>query len=218
MRRGTYRLGVFGSMMDPPHLGHLAIVDAVHEAVDLDRVVVVPAGDAPPHRAAPAVSARARLTMAVRAFADRDHVVVSDCEVERAELDPDLPGYMVDTIEELLELPAVLGYDDLEVVPSLVVGADQAAALPRWHRFDRISELARILVVARPDQVGARELEDALTGLRRDWGVAPVVVDMPAVAISSTQVRAVAASGDREALARLVPGAILDDVLRLYAV
>lgn len=200
-------------MMDPPHLGHLAIVDAVHEACALDRVVVVPSG-IPPHRAAPGVSARARLTMAVRAFADIDHVVVSDTEVERGEHGE--PGYMVDTVEELLELPAQLGYDDLAVEATLVVGADQAAALPRWHRFDRLSQLARVAVIARPDQVETGEFDEALRVLRDDWGLAPIVVDMPAVAISSTRVREVAATGDRDALRALVPGAIVSDVLRLY--
>ncbi len=200
-------------MMDPPHLGHVRIVDAVHEACALDRVVVVPSGT-PPHRPASAISARARLTMAVRAFADLDHVVVSDTEVDRAEHGE--VGYMVDTLEELRELPSLLGYDDLEVVATLVVGADQAAALPTWHRFDRITELAEVAVVRRPDQVDDARLDAALDELREAWGIAPTIVDMPAVAISSTLVREVAASGDRAALAGLVPAAIIDDVARLY--
>ena len=200
-------------MMDPPHLGHVAIVDAVHEACALDRVVVVPSG-IPPHRDAPGRSARARLTMAVRAFADRDHVVVSDTEVERGEEGE--RGYMVDTLEELAELPAQLGYDDLAVELTLVVGADQAAALPSWHRFDRITELARIVVVARPDQLDEAAFEAALETLREAWGIVPVVVDMPPVAVSSTRVREAAATGDRAALQALVPGSIVDDVLRLY--
>jgi len=204
---------VFGSMMNPPHLGHLAVVDAVHEACHLDRVVVVPSG-LPPHRSAPQVSARARLTMAVRAFADLDHVVVSDSEVERGEQGE--PGYMVDTLEELLELPAMLGYDDLTVTSSLIVGADQAITLPTWHRFDRITELADVVVVRRPDATDDGHLDEALQLLRSEWGIAPRVVDMPSVPISSTRVREVAASGDRTALAELVPFAIVDDVMRLY--
>lgn len=213
MRRGTYRLGVFGSMMDPPHLGHLAVVDAVHESCGLDRIVVVPSG-LPPHRAAPRVSARARLTMAVRAFADLDHVVVSDTEVDRAEHGE--VGYMVDTLEETSDLPSLLGYDDLQVEPWLVVGADQAAALPDWHRFDRITELARVVVVRRPDQVGDAALDAAIARLDEAWGIQVRLVDMASVPISSTRVREVAASGDEAAVAALVPDAIVDDVLRLY--
>ncbi|MCW2920475.1 MAG: nicotinate-nicotinamide nucleotide adenylyltransferase [Thermoleophilia bacterium] len=200
-------------MMDPPHLGHVAIVDAVHDACGLDRVVVVPSG-VPPHREASKVSARARLTMAVRAFADLDHVVVSDTEVDRAEHGE--TGYMVDTLEELRDLPSLLGYDDLEVVTTLVVGADQAVTLPTWHRFDRITELAEVAIVRRPDQLDDADLDAALADLREAWGIAPTIVDMSAVPISSTLVRAVAGGGDRAAVAALVPGAIVDDVLRLY--
>jgi nicotinate-nucleotide adenylyltransferase len=201
-------------MMNPPHLGHLAVVDAVHRACEFDRVVVVPAGERPPHRSAPDVSARARLTMAVRAFANLEHVVVSDAEVERAENGE--PGYMVDTVEDVLELPAQLGFDDLDVVASVVVGADQAASLPDWHRFERLSQVAGIVVVRRPDQLDDAGLEHALAVLRDDWGLAPTIVNMPTVAISSTHVREIAATGDRTALRSLVPDAIVDDVLRLY--
>ncbi|MCW2927214.1 MAG: Nicotinate-nucleotide adenylyltransferase [Thermoleophilia bacterium] len=199
-------------MMNPPHLGHLALVDAVHEACALDRVVVVPAG-IPPHRGTPTVSARARLTMAVRAFADLPHVVVSDTEVDRGEHGE--PGYMVDTVEEVLELPAMLGYDDLLVEPVLVVGADQAAALPKWHRWEHLRDLARIAVVRRPDQLADAELDDALDRLR-EGGARIDLVDMPTVPISSTLVREVAARRDAAGLRQLVPEAIIDDVLRLY--
>lgn len=212
LRQGTYRLGVFGSMMNPPHLGHVALVDAVHEACALDRVVVVPSG-IPPHRGAPAVSARARLTMAVRAFADLPHVVVSDTEVERGEHGE--PGYMVDTVEEVLELPGMLGYDDLLVEPLLVVGADQATTLPQWHRWERLRELTPIAVVRRPDQVEDARLDAAIAALV-DAGARVQVVEMAAVPISSTNVREVASRGDVTALRDLVPEAIIDDVLRLY--
>jgi nicotinate-nucleotide adenylyltransferase len=213
VRRGTYRLGVFGSMMDPPHLGHLAVVNAVHDATDIDRIAVVPAGT-PPHREAPRVSARARLTMAVRAFADLPHVVVSDTEVERAEAGE--VGYMVDTLEELVELPSLLGYDDLEVQLSLIVGADQLTRLETWHRPERICELAELLVVQRPDQVGGAAMEAAVDELGERLGARIRPVPMDPVEISSTQVREVAATGDRAAIAALVPGAIVDDVLALY--
>ncbi|MCW2961476.1 MAG: nicotinate-nicotinamide nucleotide adenylyltransferase [Thermoleophilia bacterium] len=199
-------------MMNPPHLGHRAVVDAVHAACGLDRVVVVPAG-IPPHRRAPQVSARARLTMAVRAFADLDHVVVSDSEVERGE-DGD-PGYMVDTVAEVIEAPASLGYDDLEVHAWLVVGADQAATLHSWERWEQLRGMARIAIVARPDQIAADTL--AATVRELEAGGAEVdLVPMPEVPISSTIVRDVAATGDVDALRALIPEAIVNDVLQLY--
>lgn len=211
-RSGTYRLGIFGSMMNPPHLGHLAVVDAVHDQLGLHRIEVVPAG-IPPHRAAPQVPARVRLDLAIRAFADIEHAVVSDTEVERGEHGE--VGYMVDTIEEAVELPDVLGFDELVVEPTLVVGGDQVPHLHRWHRWERIVDLARIAVVTRADHVTDAELVAAIAELAR-LGARIERVAMPLVAISSTMVRDVAARGDVAELRTLVPAAIVDDVLRCY--
>jgi nicotinic acid mononucleotide adenylyltransferase len=141
-------------------------------------------------------------------------VVVSDTEVDRGEHGE--VGYMVDTLLELQELPAMLGYHDLDVSLSLVVGADQAATLPSWYRFEQITKLAGIVVVRRPDQLDDAHLNSTVTQLDEAWEIDVELVDMPSVPISSTHVREVARSGDREALRALVPDAILDDVLRLY--
>ncbi|MCW2949888.1 MAG: nadD [Thermoleophilia bacterium] len=211
-REGDYRLGVFGSMMNPPHLGHHALVAAVHEQLHLHRVMVVPSG-IPPHRRAPKVSARARLTMAVRAFADLDHVVVSDSEVDRGESGE--VGYMVDTVEEALEIPELLGYHDLTVEVSLVVGADQVAHLTTWHRWDELAKRVRVAVIGRPDQQSAADVTAQVEHLRRA-GVAIDVVDMAPVAVSSTMVREAAQRADRAAVAAMVPAAIVGDVMHLY--
>ncbi|MBC7460004.1 MAG: hypothetical protein H7287_01445 [Thermoleophilia bacterium] len=211
-RDGIYRLGVFGSMMNPPHLGHHALVDAVHDALDLHRVMVVPSG-IPPHRRPPQVSPRARLTMAVRAFADLDHVVVSDSEVDRGESGE--VGYMVDTVDEAIEIPSLLGYDDLTVDVALIVGADQVATLPSWHRWSDLAARVRVAVVARPEQLDDAAFQAQVASLRAA-GATIDVVDMAAVAISSTLVREAAARADSSAVAQMVPAAIVDDVMRLY--
>jgi nicotinate-nucleotide adenylyltransferase len=199
-------------MMNPPHLGHLALVEAVHRACDLHRVAIVPAG-IPPHRNPPEVSPRARLTMAVRAFADLEYAVVVDSEVERSEEGE--VGYMVDTLEELRAMPEQLGYDDLVVRLWLVVGADQVTALPTWHRWEQIAQIANVAVVTRPAQLDDAQLAAALDELRTR-GVRIDVVSMDPVDVSSTAVRETARSGDVAALRQMVPAAIVDDVLRLY--
>lgn len=211
-RTGTYRLGVYGSMMNPPHRGHIAVVDAVHEACRLDRVVVVPAG-IPPHRRAPAVPARERLAMAVRAFADLPHVVVSDTEVERGERGE--PGYMVDTVAQLVDEPAELGFDELTVEPWLVVGADQAATIGSWHDAGTLLRIANVAVVDRPDQLDDDALSRCLEPLRAA-GARVRRVGMPPVPISSTGVRRAASAGDVEAVSAMVPPTVVGDVMRLY--
>jgi nicotinate-nucleotide adenylyltransferase len=208
----VYRLAVFGGMMDPPHRGHRAVVDAVFEALDIDRVVVVVAG-VPPHRAEPTVSARARLTMAVRAFADLEHVVVSDTEVERGEHGE--PGYTIDTLTELMQMPSMLGYNELKVELSLVLGADRVVGFEAWHEWQSIVKIAELVVIDRPGlvatpaQIGAIDrLAAAGAQIRR--------IAMPEVDISSSQVRDAAQAMDEQRVSELVPTTIVDDVVRLY--
>ena len=71
-------------------------------------------------------------------------------EVSRLELDRDGPSYTVDTLEQLAGPGREL---------YLIVGADQLAALGSWHRPDRVRELARVAVAARP---GAPHADDAV--------------------------------------------------------
>jgi nicotinate (nicotinamide) nucleotide adenylyltransferase len=182
-RTGEYRLGIFGSMMNPPH------------------------------RRAPDVSPRARLTMAVRAFADLDHVVVSDSEVDRGEHGE--VGYMIDTVDEALEIPQLLGYDDLRVRVWLIVGADQVATLRGWHRWEELSQRVQLAVVGRPDLLEDATLRAEVDALRAE-GASIDVVEMAPISISSTQVREAARRGDRALVEELVPAAIVDDVLHLY--
>jgi nicotinate-nucleotide adenylyltransferase len=212
-RAGTYRLGVFGSMFDPPHLGHRAAIDAAWSALDLDRVVAVPAG-IPPHRTAPVAPPRRRLQLAVRAFADLPHVVVSGTEVERGEAGE--VGYMVDTVAELVAEPAELGYMELQVEPWLVVGADQLASLEEWHRWRELLSMANVAVVTRPGQVGDAALGETAAALGEVADASIRLVPMPPVDVSSTAVRDAARRGARAEVGHMVPAPIVDDVLATY--
>lgn len=137
------RIGVFGGQFDPPHNGHLAVVRAARDQLRLDRVLVVP-NPHPPHRPSPETPAETRYRLALAAFADEPRV-----EVSRLELDRDGPSYTADTLEALAGPGREL---------YLILGADQLATLASWHRPDRVRELARIAVAARP---GAPRAEDA---------------------------------------------------------
>jgi nicotinate-nucleotide adenylyltransferase len=129
------RIGVFGGQFDPPHNGHLAVVRAARDQLGLDQMLIVPSAR-PPHRPDPATPAETRYRLAQAAFAAEPGV-----EVSRIELDRDGPGYTVETLE-------ALAGPDRELY--LILGADQLAAMASWHRPERVRELARIAVAARP--------------------------------------------------------------------
>jgi nicotinate-nucleotide adenylyltransferase len=131
------RLGVFGGTFDPIHLAHLRVAEDVAEALDLDRVLFVPAGR-PPHRSRPHASPQARLAMVCFAIAGNPRFAVTDLEVRRRE-----PSFTVDTLTLLRHL-----YPRAELY--LLLGMDQLRDFPRWHRPERILELARLAVFPRP--------------------------------------------------------------------
>src|SRR4051794_35947719 len=87
------QLGVFGSSFNPPHLAHLAVIEAAQRQLSLDRVIVVPTGDAYHKDPETDPGAAVRLRLAEAAFAGLDGVEVSSAEVDR-----EGPSYTSDTL------------------------------------------------------------------------------------------------------------------------
>jgi len=172
------RRALLGGSFDPPHRGHLAIVDELLRRGVADRVVVVPARISP-GKPAPAAADRHRLAMLRLALAGRPEVTVWDEELRRPG-----PSYTVDTLRAARRRwPG----DTL----LLVVGADAWAGLARWREPETIRRLARLVVVPRPGWPAPGE------GGALPAGV--TVLDGFRVPVSSTAVR--------EALARGAPPA-----------
>jgi nicotinate-nucleotide adenylyltransferase len=172
-------VGFFGGSFDPPHVGHVLAVAYVLSVHPVEEVRVVPVFRHPfAKRTTPFED---RLEMCRRAFAWLPGVSVSDVEAR-------LGGESL-TLRTLEALSA----EDPEIDLRLIIGSDVVADLPKWHRFDRIAEIAPPLILARAGAAGAHGAE-----------VLPRV--------SSTEVREALAAGDRASIAPLVPRAVLDHI------
>ena len=137
------RVGVFGGAFDPPHIAHTALARAALEQLALDELRIIPTGEAW-HKNRHLTPAAHRLEMARLAFGAMDRVVVDPRETRRSG-----PSYTVDTLTELRrEMPTA------QIL--LIIGEDQAAALPGWHRWREIINFATICVAARAGFAGAR--------------------------------------------------------------
>jgi nicotinate-nucleotide adenylyltransferase len=129
------RLGLFGGTFDPPHLGHVAALEAASASGHFEKIIVTVAGD--PYLKSPDVhSADRRLAMAHAAFDDIPLVEVSDMEILRPG-----PSYTIDTVRELLVNNSAL---------DLIVGADLASHLNEWHEAEALRELVEVAMVPRP--------------------------------------------------------------------
>jgi nicotinate-nucleotide adenylyltransferase len=130
------RWGVFGGVFDPVHYAHLAMAEEVGEALELDRVVFVPAGQ-PVHRPPARASIEERVAMLELAIAGNERFALS-----RIEADGMSSGYSVDTVAALAAERPWNSY-------VFIISAEAAAELPRWHEPRRLLELAELAVVPR---------------------------------------------------------------------
>ena len=128
---------VFGGTFDPVHLGHLGAVSALRDALHVETVIWLPAGE-PPHRPSPVASAAHRLAMLRLALAGEP-----DCVIDSRELDRSGPSYTVLSLEELRA-----EYPDQPLC--LALGLDAALGLSEWHRWREVLALAGIAVIRRP--------------------------------------------------------------------
>jgi nicotinate-nucleotide adenylyltransferase len=168
------RTGILGGTFNPPHLGHLVAAQEAYRELDLDQVMLIPAG-IPPHKPVEdEPGAEHRLQLCRLAVGDDDRFTVSDLELRR-----DGPSYTVDTLDVLRsQSPS----DDL----FLILGGDIAAGLPDWHESERVLELATVAIAKRRGTAKAA-VEGALATLA--GGERARFFQMPRIGISSTMVR-----------------------------
>lgn len=189
------RIGLFGGAFDPPHDAHLALARAAIDQLALDRLHVLPTGDAW-HKSRPLSPAADRLAMCRLAFADLPRVRVDDRELRR-----DGATYTIDTLTELhAEEPAAQLF--------LVIGADQAAAFHRWRRAADILRLATVLIAVRAYPSGASAIFDPnnpLPGMAVD-AARVQALRLPAMPHSATAVRGLVAAG--QPVGHLVPAPV----------
>jgi len=149
------RIGVLGGTFDPIHYGHLAAAEEARVALDLERVLFVPARVSPLKQDRPLTAAHHRLTMTRLATAANPAFQISTVDLER-----EGPSYTVDTLALLqAELgPAAELY--------FIVGLDSLAELPQWHDPARLIRLCHIVAVSRPPhECDLAALEWALPGV-----------------------------------------------------
>lgn len=167
-----------GGTFDPIHHGHLVAASEVQSWFDLDEVIFVPTGQ-PWQKAERAVSpAEDRYLMTVIATASNPRFGVS-----RVDIDREGPTYTIDTLRDLKD-----SHPDTDLY--FITGADAMAALLTWRDHAELFELAQFVACTRP----GHEMNDrTLEGLPRER---ITLVEIPALAISSTDCRVRVARGE----------------------
>jgi nicotinate-nucleotide adenylyltransferase len=174
------RVGILGGAFNPPHIGHLVCAQEALVQLELDTVTFVPMGEAPHREIEQDPGAEARFEMCAKAVSGDERFTLS-----RIELDREGPSYTVDTLQAMSE-----GSPDDELV--LLLGGDQAAALPAWREPEEVLRLAAVATVERTGWSRER-VAVKMSGLRGAERV--VFFDMPRIAVSSSLIRKRVADG-----------------------
>ncbi len=184
-------IGILGGTFNPPHLGHLICGQEALIQLELDRILMIPAG-VPPHKAVEEdPGPRHRLELCRRAVEGDDRFEVSALEMERAG-----PSYTVDTLRELHQIAP-----DSELY--LILGGDAAAGLSAWRAPEQVLALAT-LAIARRRGTSRTAIDDTLSQV--EGGERARFFRMPRIGISSTDIRERVQR--RESLRYLVPDGV----------
>ena len=170
--RPVRRLGVMGGTFDPIHHGHLVAAEEALWQFGLDEVVFVPTGQPWMKQDREVSSAEDRYLMTVVATASNPRFSVSRVEVDR-----DGPTYTVDTLRSLADL-----YPGDELF--FVTGADAVLEIFKWKDTDEVLRLAHVIAATRPGY----DLTEFERGTPTE-NPHVSVMDVPALAISSTDIR-----------------------------
>jgi nicotinate-nucleotide adenylyltransferase len=160
------RLGVMGGTFDPIHNGHLVAASEVASVLKLDEVLFVPTGQ--PWQKEQVTSTSDRYLMTEIATAANPRFKVSTVDIDRSG-----PTYTVDTLRDLQ-----VQFPDADLF--FITGADAVSSIADWKDSANLWDLAKFVAVTRPGHV--LDLPDSPEG-------AIQVLEIPALAISSTDIR-----------------------------
>ena len=178
------KVGIYGGSFDPIHHGHLILAREAREALNLEKIIFVPAAVSPFRVRPAAAPGNLRLEMLDAAIEAEEGLAIDDCELRRPP-----PSWTIDTVLEIRKRET-----DSELY--LLIGEDNVATLDRWRRFDELNKLVRFVVL---DRTGSQKQSDHQVVRRK-------------IDISATDVRKRVAHG--QSIRYLVPPAVQEIIQR----
>ena len=179
MKREGKRVGILGGTFDPIHTAHLIIAEAAYDAFDLDEVLLMPSGHSyfKDSRSQKVLSPEVRYQMVCEAAADNPHFTASDFEIRR-----EGNTYTYETLRELRRMNPDNHY-------FFIVGADSVRDILKWRNPESIFADCTLLAALREDGIPTEEFLREVEHLRKDYGADIHTLEIPAIGISSTDIR-----------------------------
>ena len=170
------RIGIMGGTFDPIHYGHLVAAEEARCQFGLEKVIFIPAGQ-PPHKVSRQISAALhRLAMVRLAIASNSFFAASAVEIERPGL-----SYTINTVRDMRNTYPLAGI-------YFITGADAVLEILSWKHIDELLDQCCFIAAKRPGyRLGG--LKAKLPGLKKEQLKRIVIMEVPALAISSTDIR-----------------------------
>ena len=163
------KIGLMGGSFDPVHIGHLIAAQDILETFHLDRILLVPAAQAPLKPNGVQTTAEDRLTMLRLAIEGDRRLEIMDYELTKGGV-----SYTIDTVRHWRgKFPG----DEL----FWVIGADQLPLLPKWKEINALVAQAEFILMERPGYATVSKID--VPGLKVHRGKGHLIE------ISSTEIR-----------------------------
>lgn len=132
------KIGIIGGSFDPIHTGHLIIALDACEQFELDRVLFVPAFQAPLKDKAPETTPQQRMAMVEQATESETRFACSDVD------------FRFDSTSYSVRTARILADENQGAELFWILGADQIAQLHHWRNIGELSELVSFIAFERP--------------------------------------------------------------------
>lgn len=163
---------LFGLNADPPHLGHLKLVQEVRKKMEPDAFFVIMPTGFSPYNKAQSASGADRLAMTELLFGQVSYAKVDDFEIRSKN-----KSY---TLDSLIHLKTTYPHAELY----FLIGADAAAHFFSWHEPAKILQLARPIIASRKGYVLNPEILEKITKITPS-----VYFEIETLPFSSTEIR-----------------------------
>ena len=201
------KIGIYGGTFNPIHLGHMAAAKFAAEYLELDKLLLIPAG-IPPHKAMAEDTALPEQRLAMTKLAAQSPELAGVAEVSDIELRREGKSYTVDTLRALREQ-----YPEDQLY--LLMGTDMFLTFQYWREPEEITKLCTLCAFGRSEKDTEELFAVQRQYLRDTYGASVVTIVLPAIIeISSTELRENLVKGHgQEYLTPAVYGYILREKL-----
>ena len=173
------KIGIYGGTFDPIHRGHMAAAQTAAKLLELDKLLLIPAG-IPPHKHKSSGGANGAQRMEMTSIAADRLGLKIPVEVLDLELKREGKSYTSDTLRELRKQ-----YPKDELW--LLMGTDMFLTLQNWHEPKTIMKLAKICAFGRTESDGEELFAPQRDYLASEFGAAVTTITLPGLVAGGYQ-------------------------------